>query len=119
MEPYAERLLRDEGGGVVPARRDAVSSLGVAARLPRRLDDLATRLRTARSRSRRRDSTTACGLLERSVGRLVSALLFAGLLVAGALVRPTDVVLSTVLMTLSLLPLLHAVLAGSAAARRR
>jgi len=45
VEPYAERLLRDEGGGVVATlARDAVSSIGAAARLPRRLDDLATRL---------------------------------------------------------------------------
>ena len=120
VEPYAERLLRDEGGGVVATlARDAVSSLGVAARLPRRLDDLATRLENGEIavETPRLDQTV--GLLERSVSRLVSALLFAGLLVAGALVRPTDVVLSTVLMVASLLPLLHAVLAGFGGRRRR
>ena len=120
VEPYAERLLRDEGGGVVATlARDAVSSIGLAARLPRRLDELATRLENGEIAVETPRLDQAVGLLERSVGRLVSALLFAGLLAAGVLVRSTDVVLSTVLMSLSVLPLLHVVLSGFGGRRRR
>jgi hypothetical protein len=50
--------------------------------------------------------------LERTARRVVSAILFAALLVAGAVVRVDDGVLGTVLMVASILPLLHAFFAG-------
>jgi len=50
--------------------------------------------------------------LERTVGRAVSALLFGALLIAGAVLRADDAVLGAVLMIGSVLPLLHALLAG-------
>jgi len=45
--------------------------------------------------------------IERSVGRVASAIVFAALLFAGVLLRPSDPVLSWVLMGASALPLLH------------
>ena len=50
--------------------------------------------------------------LGRLVSRAASALVFGALLVAGALVRADDVVLGSVLMTASAVPLLHALWAG-------
>jgi hypothetical protein len=50
--------------------------------------------------------------LERATGRIVSAILFAALLIGGILLRPSDGVLGTMLMVASALPLLHALFAG-------
>ncbi len=119
VEPYAGELLRDERGGIVGAfAREAVSTVGIAARLPGRLDGLITRfedgdieLQTPRLEQRIRQ-------LERTASRIVSALLFAGLLFSGVFLRTTDAVLGTVLMAASAIPLLHAVFAGMVGGRR-
>ncbi|MNY78394.1 hypothetical protein D3C86_2186180 [compost metagenome] len=50
--------------------------------------------------------------LERAARRLVSAVLFGALLIAGAVTRADDAVLGTLLMLGSILPLLHALFAG-------
>jgi hypothetical protein len=49
--------------------------------------------------------------------RVVSAILFAALLIGGVLLRAEDVVFGTVLMGVSVVPLLHALFAGVAARR--
>ncbi|MCO7203978.1 AarF/UbiB family protein [Microbacterium sp. CnD16-F] len=113
VEPYASRLVREEGrNAVTDVLRRAVTSLTTASRLPGRVDDLITRVEDHRI-------TLPDPALERRVGRLeqlgrrtLSGMLFAGLLVGGAVIRPDDPVLGGVLMTGSLLPLAHAVLAG-------
>ena len=51
--------------------------------------------------------------------RVVSAILFAGLLVGGVLLLPLNPVLGTVLIAVSALPLLHAVFGGVAGRRPR
>ena len=49
VEPYAAQLLRDERGNVVQAvGREALDVAGIVARMPRRIDDLATRLESGR-----------------------------------------------------------------------
>ena len=53
------------------------------------------------------------------MGRVVSAMLFMGLLIGGVLARPTDAVLGTVLMATSVLFLLHAAFAGVVGRRLR
>ena len=50
--------------------------------------------------------------LERSVGRVVSALLFGGLLIAGAILYPAEPTLARWLMIASVLPLLGAMRSG-------
>jgi hypothetical protein len=49
--------------------------------------------------------------------RVISAVLFAALLIGGILLRAQDVVFGTVVMCVSLLPLLHALFAGVVARR--
>jgi predicted unusual protein kinase regulating ubiquinone biosynthesis (AarF/ABC1/UbiB family) len=113
VEPYAEQLLRDERGGLVASvAREAVSVAELAVRLPRRLDDLATRLEDGEVAVQTPALNQRIRALERIAGRFVSAILFAALLIGGALARPADEVLGIVLMSVSALPLLHAVLAG-------
>ncbi|WP_456887158.1 ABC1 kinase family protein [Frigoribacterium sp. 2355] len=113
VEPYAARLIRDERGNAVQdVTRRTLDAATVAVRLPGRLDHLVTRLE---------DGTLEVGSprierqltrIERTARRVVSAVLFAALLIAGAVLRRGDDVVGTVLMATSAVPLLHALLAG-------
>lgn len=113
VEPYAAQLLRDERGNIVQdVAQQALEAAGVALRLPRRLDTLVTRIEdgaiaVATPRLERRVAQ-----LDRSFKRTASALVFGALLIAGALVRPDDLVLGSVLMVSSAVPLLHGLWAG-------
>ncbi|MFG6476888.1 ABC1 kinase family protein [Microbacterium sp. P06] len=118
VEPYANRLIREEGGNVVQGfAKEAVSLAGLAARLPRRFDDLATRIEDGRIAVQTPKLDRRIGSLERMGRRVVSAVLFAALLIAGAVLRVDDAVFGTVLMWVSALPLLHALFAGFTARR--
>jgi predicted unusual protein kinase regulating ubiquinone biosynthesis (AarF/ABC1/UbiB family) len=120
VEPYAQRLLRDERGGLLGSiGREALSLGEVLVRLPGRLDDLATRLEDGEVAVETPRLDQDLRRLERALGRMVSGMLFAGLLIAGVLARPTDGVLGTWLMGASALFLLHAAFAGVAGRRRR
>ncbi|MDQ1083707.1 MULTISPECIES: AarF/ABC1/UbiB kinase family protein [Microbacterium] len=118
VEPYAQRLIREESGNTVQAlAREVGAVAAVTARLPRRADNLISRLEegslsveTPRIERRLRD-------LERMIRRVVSSVLFAGLLVGGVLLQAEQAVLGTILMILSLGPLAHALLAGVIARR--
>ncbi len=119
VEPYADQLLREEQGGlVVSVAREALSVAELAVRLPRRLDDLATRLEEGDVAVQTPVLNQRIRALERIAGRFVSAILFSALLLGGVLARPADEVLGTVLMSASALPLLHAVLGGLVARTR-
>ena len=111
VEPYAGQLLRDEGGGVVrDFAAEAVAVAGTLARLPGRLDDLLTRVDEGRITVENPALERRVTRLERTGRRLVSAVLFAALLIGGILLRADDVVFGTVLMVVSVLPALHALL---------
>ncbi|KAF2414023.1 ABC transporter [Microbacterium sp. B35-04] len=113
VEPYADRLLRDERGNVGRAVvEEAASMAGVVARLPRRLDDMVTRIEDGRLVADVPKLDRWLKRLERMVRRVVSAVLFAGLLISGSVLRAEDLTIGTVLMVASLLPLLHALFAG-------
>ncbi len=120
VEPYADRLLREERGNVVTAfTNEAAATVGVAARLPRRLDGLITRFEDGDVAVETPRLDRQIRLLERSVSRMVSAVLFFGLLLGGVLLRPADPVAGGLLMGVSALPLLHALLSGFAGRRSR
>jgi predicted unusual protein kinase regulating ubiquinone biosynthesis (AarF/ABC1/UbiB family) len=113
VEPYAAQLLRDERGNVVQdLGKQALETAGIALRLPKRLDALLTQvdngsLAVTSPRLERRVAR-----LERTARRVVSALIFGALLIAGAVLHGSDAVFGTVLMIASVIPLLHALLAG-------
>jgi predicted unusual protein kinase regulating ubiquinone biosynthesis (AarF/ABC1/UbiB family) len=118
VEPYAQQLIREESGNTVRAlARQALSSAAVAARLPRRLDDVVTRIEEGRLTAQAPRIERRLRALERLGRRILSAVLFAGLLLGGILLRPDDAAAGTVLMVVSLLPLLHALFAGIIARR--
>lgn len=113
VEPYAAQLLKEEGGNVAQDfASEAVQIASIAWRLPKRVDALIDRveegsLAVSTPRLERKISN-----LERTARRLVSAVLFGALLIAGSVLRTDDPVFGTVLICLSALPLLHALLAG-------
>lgn len=113
VEPYAATLVRDEGGrGVWELGRQAVAVAGVVAGLPRRIDGVLTQIEHGRLSVTTPGTDRRLREVQRAVGRVVSAVVFAGLLVAGALTRPDEVGLGTGLMVASVLPLGHALVAG-------
>ncbi|CAN5626179.1 AarF/ABC1/UbiB kinase family protein [soil metagenome] len=113
IEPYSAQLIRAEGGNVVQdiANR-AVSIAGLVARLPQRVDTIITRAEEGRLAVQTPALDRRIRSLDRTGRRIVSAILFAALLIGGILLRPDDVVLGTVFMGVSALPLLHALFAG-------
>ncbi|WP_150951313.1 ABC1 kinase family protein [Microbacterium testaceum] len=118
VEPYAQRLIREESGNTAQAFfREVGAVAAVTARLPRRADNLISRfedgsvsVQTPRIERRLRD-------LERMIRRVVSSVLFTGLLIGGILLQAEQAVLGTILMIVSVAPLAHAVLAGFVARR--
>lgn len=115
IEPYAQRLIRDERGNLVQdVAKQAIDIATLALRLPRRLDDLVTRFENGTVQVATPEVERRLTRLERSARRVVSALVFGALLVAGAVLRPDDTVLGTVFMVGSIVPLLHALLSNRA-----
>jgi predicted unusual protein kinase regulating ubiquinone biosynthesis (AarF/ABC1/UbiB family) len=118
VEPYAQRLIREESGNTAQALvREVGSVAAVTARLPRRIDTLVSRfeegavsVETPRIERRLRD-------LERMIRRVLSAVLFTGLLIGGILLQSEQAVWGTLLMIASIAPLSHALLAGAIARR--
>jgi len=113
VEPYAQRLIREERGNVVRDLGTRVSdTAGTLARLPGRLDALLTRIDDGALPISDPTLERRVGALERTLRRAISALVFAGLLAGGVLLRPDDEVLGTVLLVVSVIPLAQALLPG-------
>ncbi|MGW8482443.1 ABC1 kinase family protein [Microbacterium sp. NPDC055903] len=114
VEPYAARLLRDESGNIAQEfGRQATANAGILWRLPRRVDDLVTRIDDGTvsfdtSRLERR-----LDRLEHVARRIASGVLFAAMLVGGAILLVPAPPLGITLMAVSALPLLHALFARS------
>ncbi|MBC7442876.1 MAG: AarF/ABC1/UbiB kinase family protein [Ramlibacter sp.] len=118
VEPYSAQLIRAEGGNVVQAAaKQAMSVAGVIARLPRRLDNLTTRFEEGTVSVQTPRLERRLVGIERTGRQIISAILFAALLIGGILLRAEDVVIGTVLLAVSALPLLHALFAGVVARR--
>ncbi len=118
VEPYSAQLVRAEGGNVVKAiAQQAMSVAGIIARLPQRLDNLTTRFEAGTVSVQTPRLERRLGSIERTGRQIISAIMFAALLIGGVLLRAEDVVFGTVLMAVSGLPLLHALLAGVVARR--
>nr|WP_221584534.1 AarF/UbiB family protein [Microbacterium sp. G2-8] len=112
-EPYAARLLREESRNVVgDLTSQATSSAAILWRMPQRLDAVVTRIEDG---SLTFDTSRLERRLDRLTGiarRVASAVLFAGLLIGGALLLEPSPAWATVLIAASALPLLHALFGG-------
>jgi len=113
IEPYATRLLADESGNLVQdVAQQAIANAATLWRLPKRIDDIINRVDEGSvtfdtSRLERR-----LDHIDGLVRRAVSGVLFAALLIGGAIVLTPNPVLGTVMMSVSVLPLLHTLFAG-------
>jgi predicted unusual protein kinase regulating ubiquinone biosynthesis (AarF/ABC1/UbiB family) len=118
VEPYSAQLIRAEGGNLVQdVLKRAVSTAGLLAGLPQRLDNLTTRFDEGRISVQTPRLERRLISLERTGRQTISAVLFGALLIGGILLRAEDVVFGTVLMAVSAIPLLHALFAGLIARR--
>lgn len=110
VDPFARTILNSGGRSALrDLPQQALSYGNTLARLPRRLDELVTRVERGQLALRTPDVDRRLRSLERTLGRLVSAIVFVGLLFAGVLLRPIDEAFSWVLMAVSVVPLLHIV----------
>ena len=113
VEPYAQRLLRDETRSfAADAGREAVDILRFAWGLPGRLDGILTQVEQGNLPVTAPRLELVVGRLERTASRLVSGLVFAAVLLSGALVRAESPGLGTTLMIVSLVPLAVTVFGG-------
>lgn len=113
VEPYAAQLLRDERGNIVQdVAQQALDAAGVALRLPKRLDRLVSRIEDGALSVANPRLERQMARLDRTVQRSASALIFGALLIAGSVVRADDTVLGSVLMIVSVVPLLHGLWLG-------
>jgi len=110
VEPYAARLLRDQGGGLLKdVGAQTVSNLGSLWRLPARLDSTLDRLDAGGLTFDVSSLENRLDRIIRVAHRAVSAVLFGGLLIGGILLLAAAPALGIVLMCVSVVPLLHAV----------
>ncbi|MFF2276145.1 ABC1 kinase family protein [Agromyces sp. NPDC058126] len=120
VEPYATQLLNEERGDLAQdLLGQAMSSAGLLWGMPKRVDALITKADQGRmsfdtSRLERR-----LDRLEGVARRILSGVLFAALLIGGALLLTPNPALGTTLMIASALPLLHALFAGVVGRMRR
>ncbi|WP_285113726.1 AarF/UbiB family protein [Leifsonia sp. fls2-241-R2A-40a] len=113
VEPYAAQLLRDERGNLVQdIAQQAVEIAGIALRLPKRLDALATRVEDGTIAVTSPRLEQRVGRLERTARRIVAAVVFGGVLIAGAILHGTDEVLGNVFLIASVVPLAFTVFTG-------
>ena len=108
VEPFARDVL--SSGGMSALRELPQKALSLAttlAGLPRRIDELAQRIDRGQVAMQTPQIDRRLRTLERSLGRLVSAIIFAGLLFAGVFMLPTVPWLGWTLMGVSVAPLVH------------
>lgn len=118
VEPYSTKLIRAEGGNLLQqVGKQAVSVAGLIARLPQRLDTLTTRIEAGEISVQSPRLERRMSGLARTGRLLISAIVFAALLIGGILLRAEDVVFGTIMMSVSTLPLLHVLFAGVLARR--
>ena len=118
VEPYAAQLLREERGNFAQAiGREALDVAGIVARLPRRLDDVVTRMEDGRLVVETPRTEQRMRSLERTGRRVVSAVMFAALFLGGLMLRPDEPFWGIILLIASVPAALHAILAGWAGGR--
>jgi predicted unusual protein kinase regulating ubiquinone biosynthesis (AarF/ABC1/UbiB family) len=113
VEPYSAKLIRSEGGNFVQAfLQDAVANLGIAAKLPKRLDSLVSRAEAGQLSIRSPELERRSRTINQTLRRLISAVLFGVLFIGGIVVIDRNETLGIWLMAVSAVPLLHALFAG-------
>ena len=120
ISPYATKLITDEGGSTwETVLAEATKIFQVLIGLPARTDRVLATLERGELSVRTPVLDMRVKQLERSVGRINGGLVFAALLIAGALLYRTDPGFGKLLMAGSVLPLVWMMLAGRGGHGRR
>ncbi len=110
VQPYAEKLIRDQSGGAVrDLGAQAVSSAGILWRLPGRVETTLDKLDSGALRFDISSLETRLDRIIRVAFRAVSAVLFGGMLIGGALLLAPVPWLGVTMLCVCVVPLLHAV----------
>ena len=119
IAPYATKLISDEadgeggfGGTFNTILAEGTKIFQTAVGLPGRADRVLAQMERGEFSVQTPRLDLRVRRLERSVGRVVTALVFAALLIAGAIVYATDPGLGKLLMGASVLPLLAVLMGG-------
>ncbi len=113
IAPYATSLISDEGGSTVDTILSEGSKiLKTVVALPARADRVLTQMEHGEFSVQTPMLDLRIRRLERSVGRIVSGLVFAALLIAGAILYGGDPLFGKVLMGASVLPLIGLMIGG-------
>jgi len=113
ITPYAAKLISDEGeSGWDTLLTEGTKVLQTAIGLPGRADRVLTLVERGELNVQTPMLDLRVRRLERSVNRVTMALVFAALLIAGAILYPAEPTLARVLMAASALPLLRALMGG-------
>ncbi|TXK18642.1 AarF/ABC1/UbiB kinase family protein [Homoserinibacter sp. GY 40078] len=110
VDPFARSVLSNSTRDVRELGRRAVGYATTMARLPQRFDELVTRIDRGQLAVRAPGVERRLSSLERLLGRLVSAVVFAAMLFSGVLLVRSDEVWGWTLMAASVVPLIHVAL---------
>ncbi len=109
IDPFARSLLNGAGTGVAKnLGKEFLSFATTVGRLPGRIEDLISRLDSGQVIIRNPELETRIRVLDSSVRRATSGLLFTGLLIGGLMIHAQNEALSYSLLGVSVLPLIHA-----------
>jgi predicted unusual protein kinase regulating ubiquinone biosynthesis (AarF/ABC1/UbiB family) len=118
IEPYSAKLIRAEGGNVIQAfLKDGLSTFALLTRLPKRVDSLITRAEMGQLTLRNPELERRTSTVNRSVRRVLSAVLFGVFFISGLILFDKESPLGYCLFVISGIPLLHALL-GDIISRR-
>ncbi|MGB3373622.1 MAG: AarF/UbiB family protein, partial [Microbacterium sp.] len=110
VEPYANRLIRDQSAGLLQDfGSQTVTNMGTLWRLPARVDATLDRLDAGTLAFDVSSLENRLDRIIRVAFRAVSAVIFGGMLIGGALLLDPAAPLGIGLMCASVVPLLHAV----------
>lgn len=113
IEPYAEQLTqRERGAAVRSVGQQLLTSAGDLVRLPGQLDALSTLIQRGEFVINVPGLERRILSFEHLARRVLSAIIFAGLLLGGIYLKQSDETLGWVLIAGSALPLLHAMFSG-------
>ena len=113
MEPYARSLVEGTPASRLEVTLEESRSLAsLAVGLPRRIDRVLTMIERGQLSVQTPDALREIRRSERAQGRVTAAVVFAGLLVGGIVLRGSEPTWGAVMMALSLLPLGKALLGG-------
>ncbi len=108
VDPFARTLLSQGGGLLRSFGAQALEVLATLVRLPQKLDSLALKIDRGNLISRAPETEKQLRVLDSSIRRATSGIIFSTLLISGILLRNQDADLGSFLIGASLVPLIYA-----------